>query len=89
MNYSSADICTIYKPNFDDLGNIYFEDLGDYFCRIEPGNRERYIPKVISHKVKMDLDGAKPGWVLITTHHNYLIVTVDKTKQTLGLVIQE
>lgn len=83
------DVCTILKPNLDDEGKLILEDFGDYFCKIEPGVIERYLPKYITHKAKMNVNGARAGWILITAQHNFVIVSVDKKTNTLGLVIQK
>ncbi len=90
MIYFLEDICTIFKPMIQENGLIELEDFGDYFCTIERRNgKERYSSKYITHKAKMVIDGVKPGDKLITSQHNYLVVSIDHSNETLGLVIQK
>ena len=89
MIYFLTDICTILKPMPQENGEIAFEDFGDYFCKIEKKKAERYSSKYITHKAKMETDGAEPGYRLITSQHNYIVVSVDNKNRILGLVIQK
>lgn len=82
------DICTILKPTFDDKGEIVFENFGDCFCLIKRGTGDRYLPQMITHKAIIEMNGAKPGDLLITSQHDYLIVSVNKQDNILGLVVQ-
>ncbi len=72
-----------------ESGLIEFEDLGDYFCKIETRKKdERYSKRLITHKaMNIFIDGIEPGCHLITCHHDYIVVSVDRNKETLGLII--
>jgi hypothetical protein len=90
MIYFLEEICTIFKPMIQENGLIELEDFGDYFCKIERRDvKERYSSKYITHKAKMAINGVKPGDRLITTQHNYFVVSVNSSTETLGLLIQK
>ncbi len=81
-------ICTILKPTFDDNGRIIFEDFGDYFCAIDKNPEgDRFLSDFITHKAKMIINGVIPGDILITAQHNYTIISIDKKKEILGLMV--
>lgn len=87
MTYYLNEICSIQKPTFDGNGNIIWEDFGDYFYAIDKTVNERYIPRYISHKAKIEADGIMPGNRMVTNEHDYIVAKVDRKKGILGLVI--
>ncbi len=80
------NICSILRPNFDDEGNIVFEDLGDCFCRIQRRSKERHIPGYYTHKALIEMNGANPGDLLVTTENKFLITFINKEDNLLGLI---
>ena len=82
------EICTILKPTLDDAGKIIFEDFGDCFYTIKRGYGERYMPRYYTHKAVIEMNGVVPGDLMITSLHDYMIVSVDKKTNSLGLVVK-
>ena len=82
------EICTILKPTLDDTGKIIFDDFGDCFYSIKRGAGERYMPGRYTHKAIIEMNGIVPGDLMITTLHDYIVVSVDKKNNSLGLVVK-
>jgi hypothetical protein len=76
------------KPTFDDNGKIIFEDFGDSFCKVKKGN-ERYIPGKYTHKAILEMNGAEPGYLLITPQHDYIITAIDRKNNVVGLIVKK
>lgn len=83
------EICTILKPAFNEDGEIIFEDFGDCFCKIKRGNGEKNIPGYYTHKAIAEMSSVVPGDLLITPQYDYLIVSVDRKDNILGLVVRQ
>lgn len=90
MTHLLDEICTIFKPIFDDTGIVVFEESGDYFCRIESGGNGREFSKYVTHKAKVGdvMNGVKVGDKLITTHNEFIVVSINNKTERIGLVIQ-
>lgn len=82
------EICTILKPTFDDDGKIVFEDFGDCPCAIKRGYGERYSSRHYTHKAIIEMNGVMPGDLMVTPLHDYIIVSVDKANNSLGLIVK-
>jgi len=82
------EICTILKPTLDDTGKIVFDDFGDCFYAIKRGYGERYMSGYYTHKAVVEMDGVVPGDLMITPLHDYIVVSVDKKNNSLGLVVK-
>ncbi len=82
------EICTILKPTLDDTGKIIFDDFGDCFCSIKRGAKERYQTKYCTHKAIIEMDGVVPGDLMVTPLHDYVVVSVDRKNNSLGLVVK-
>ena len=80
------EICTILKPTFDDNGKIVYEDFGDCFYKLRRGAGEKYIPGTYTHKALIEMNGVRPGDVLITPQHDYVVVSIQDN--VLGLVVK-
>lgn len=85
-----TEICTIFKPVFDDTGVVVFEESGDYFYRIERGGDGREFEKYVTHKGKIGdgRNGVMVGDRLITTHNEFIVVSINRKTERVGLIIQ-
>lgn len=90
MTHLLDEICTIFKPVFDDTGVVVFEESGDYFCRIERGGDGREFEKYVTHKAKVGdaMNGVMVGDRLITTHNEFVVVSINRKTERVGLIIQ-